>query len=56
MSNVVAATYRWNTSTAAEAFDAAAQFIHSLYLDIQDQILARQRIPHGNSARWILAD
>jgi tRNA (cmo5U34)-methyltransferase len=36
-----AAAYRWNTSVAAEAFDAAAEFIHPFYLDIQDQILAQ---------------
>lgn len=37
----VAAAYRWNSSAAAEAFDAAAEFIHPFYLEVQDQILAR---------------
>jgi ubiquinone/menaquinone biosynthesis C-methylase UbiE len=36
-----AAAYRWNTSVAAEAFDAAAEHIHPYYLDVQDQILAQ---------------
>jgi tRNA (cmo5U34)-methyltransferase len=31
--------YRWNTTDAAEAFDAAAQFIHPLYLDIQQLVI-----------------
>ena len=36
-----AAAYRWSTYVAAEAFDAAAEYIHPFYLDIQDQILAQ---------------
>ncbi|HEX2473955.1 MAG TPA: class I SAM-dependent methyltransferase, partial [Lacipirellulaceae bacterium] len=39
-----AVAYRWNTSVAAEAFDAAAEFIHPFYLDIQDQILAQLQL------------
>jgi ubiquinone/menaquinone biosynthesis C-methylase UbiE len=35
-----AATYRWNTSVAAEAFDAAAEYIHPFYVEVQDAILA----------------
>jgi SAM-dependent methyltransferase len=35
-----AATYRWNTSAAAEAFDAAAEYIHPFYVEVQDAILA----------------
>lgn len=31
--------YRWNTSTATEAFDAAAPAIHPLYVAVQDAIL-----------------
>jgi tRNA (cmo5U34)-methyltransferase len=32
-------TYRWNTSAAAEAFDACAPAIHPFYLAVQDEIL-----------------
>jgi len=32
-------TYRWNTSAAAEAFDAGAPAIHPFYVDVQDKIL-----------------
>jgi len=31
--------YRWNTNKAARAFDAAAEYIHPHYLEIQDEIL-----------------
>jgi tRNA (cmo5U34)-methyltransferase len=33
-------TYRWNTSAAAEAFDAGAPAIHPFYVEVQDEILA----------------
>jgi tRNA (cmo5U34)-methyltransferase len=33
------APYRWNTSAAAEAYDAAAPVIHPYYAEVQDQIL-----------------
>jgi SAM-dependent methyltransferase len=33
-------TYRWNTSAAAEAFDAGAPAIHPFYAIVQDEILA----------------
>ena len=33
-------TYRWNTSAAAEAFDAGAPAIHPFYVEIQDEILS----------------
>lgn len=33
-------TYRWNTSAATEAYDAAAPVIHPYYTAVQDQILA----------------
>ena len=32
-------TYRWNTSGAAEAYDAAAPVIHPYYEKVQDEIL-----------------
>ncbi|HEX3602378.1 MAG TPA: class I SAM-dependent methyltransferase [Lacipirellulaceae bacterium] len=32
-------TYRWNTSAAAEAYDAAAPVIHPYYEKVQDEIL-----------------
>lgn len=31
--------YRWNTNEAARAYDAAAEYIHPCYVEIQDQIL-----------------
>ena len=34
-----ASTYRWNTSGAAEAYDAAAPVIHPFYEKVQDEIL-----------------
>ena len=40
-------TYRWNTSAAAETFDACAQVIHPFYVEIQDEILSLL----GNEAR-----
>jgi SAM-dependent methyltransferase len=39
-----ASAYRWNTSEAAEAFDAAAEYIHPFYLDIQDRILTQLQL------------
>lgn len=33
-------TYRWNTSAAAEAFDAGAPAIHPFYATVQDEILS----------------
>ena len=33
-------TYRWNTSAAAETFDAGAPAIHPFYVEIQDEILS----------------
>ena len=33
-------TYRWNTSAAAEAFDAGAPAIHPFYVAVQDEILS----------------
>ena len=38
-------TYRWNTSAAAEAYDAAAPVIHPYYVTVQDQIL--DSLPFG---------
>lgn len=32
-------TYRWNTSAAAEAFDASAPAIHPFYVAVQNEIL-----------------
>jgi SAM-dependent methyltransferase len=34
-------SYRWNTSEAAEAFDQAAEFIHPLYLTVQDLVIGQ---------------
>ncbi len=33
-------TYRWNTSAAAEAFDAGAPAIHPFYVRVQDEIVS----------------
>lgn len=33
-------TYRWNTSAAAETFDAGAPVIHPFYVVVQDRILS----------------
>jgi tRNA (cmo5U34)-methyltransferase len=49
-----ATTYRWNTSTAAEAFDQAAEFIHPLYLTVQDQVL--RQLPFDSDAPFLLVD
>jgi len=46
--------YRWNTSLAAEAFDAAAEYIHPFYLEIQDQILAQLQLP--SEVRAVVVD
>jgi SAM-dependent methyltransferase len=46
-------TYRWNTTQAAEAFDEAAQFIHPLYLTVQDQVLCQ--LPFAaDEAVWLV--
>jgi SAM-dependent methyltransferase len=46
--------YRWNTSAATEAFDAAAEFIHPYYLAIQDLIL--DHLPFATDVPFMLAD
>jgi tRNA (cmo5U34)-methyltransferase len=47
-------TYRWNTSAAAEAFDQAAEFIHPLYLTVQDEVL--RQLPFDANAPFLLVD
>lgn len=49
-----ATPYRWNLSAAAETFDAAAQFIHPRYLEIQQQIL--DRLPFDTDAAFLAID
>jgi tRNA (cmo5U34)-methyltransferase len=46
--------YRWNSSAAAEAFDAAAEFIHPLYLTIQNKIL--ELLPFEVDAPFLIVD
>jgi hypothetical protein len=48
------ATYRWNSSAATEAFDAAAEHIHPYYIAVQDQIL--EHLPFAPDAEFLLAD
>jgi SAM-dependent methyltransferase len=47
-------TYRWNTSTAAEAFDQAAEFIHPLYLRVQEEVL--RQLTFDSHASFLLVD
>ena len=47
-------TYRWNTSTAAEAYDAAAPVIHPYYEKVQDEILGL--LPFGAEEVFELVD
>jgi len=49
-----AVTYRWNTSAAAEAFDQAAQFIHPLYLTVQEQVI--HQLPFEKEASFLVID
>jgi SAM-dependent methyltransferase len=46
-------SYRWNTSAAAEAFDLAAQFIHPLYLTVQDQVIRQLHFDPGDTF-WLV--
>jgi cyclopropane fatty-acyl-phospholipid synthase-like methyltransferase len=39
----VNASYRWNTTGAADAYDAAAPVIHPYYMVVQDEVLAALR-------------
>jgi SAM-dependent methyltransferase len=48
------AKYRWNTSAAAEAYDAAAPAIHPYYTAVQDAILAA--LPFERSEPFLLVD
>jgi tRNA (cmo5U34)-methyltransferase len=47
-------TYRWNTSGAAEAYDAAAPVIHPYYEKVQDEILGL--LPFGAEESFELVD
>lgn len=47
-------TYRWNTSDAAESYDAAAPTIHPYYIAVQDQIL--DSIPFEAGDAFTLVD
>ena len=49
-----ATPYRWNTNAAAEAFDKAAQFIHPLFLEIQQLIL--DQLPFDTDAAFLAVD
>lgn len=49
-----AETYRWNTSAAAVAFDQAAEFIHPLYLTVQEQVI--RQIPFGAEESFLVVD
>lgn len=49
-----AATYRWNTNETAEAFDAAAQFIHPLYTEIQQLVI--DHLPFDEGAAFLAVD
>jgi SAM-dependent methyltransferase len=49
-----APTYRWNTSSAAEAFDQAAEHIHPLYLTVQDEVL--RQLPFKAEESFTLID
>jgi tRNA (cmo5U34)-methyltransferase len=46
--------YRWNTNEAAEAFDAAAQFIHPLYTEIQQLVV--NQLPFDKNAALFVVD
>jgi tRNA (cmo5U34)-methyltransferase len=48
------ASYRWNTSSAAEAYDQAAPVIHPQYVEVQDQILGR--LPFAASEPFTAVD
>ena len=45
-------TYRWNTSAAAEAYDAAAPTIHPYYEKVQEQILTFCRLRRKRHSSW----
>jgi SAM-dependent methyltransferase len=47
-------TYRWNTSEAAEAFNRAAEYIHPLYLTVQDEVLSQ--LPFAASESFWVVD
>jgi tRNA (cmo5U34)-methyltransferase len=46
--------YRWNTSAAAEAFDAAAEFIHPLYTEIQQLVI--EHLPFDDDYAFLAVD
>jgi cyclopropane fatty-acyl-phospholipid synthase-like methyltransferase len=48
------ASYRWNSSAAAEAYDQAAPAIHPFYEVVQNQIL--DRLPFPRHERFLLVD
>ncbi len=49
-----ATSYRWNSSAAAEAFDAAAHVIHPLYTDIQQLVI--DHMPFDADAAFLAVD
>jgi SAM-dependent methyltransferase len=49
-------TYRWNTSRAAAAYDAAAPAVHPFYTAVQDQILAQLALAFDESDAFLLVD
>jgi len=49
-----APAYRWNTSAAAEAFDLAAEFIHPLYLTVQDEVI--RQLPFDKAESFLVVD
>lgn len=52
--NLATPTYRWNTSVAAEAYDAAAPAIHPHYETVQNQIL--DRLPFSPDESFVVVD
>jgi SAM-dependent methyltransferase len=48
------ATYRWNTSAAAESYDRAAPAIHPYYATVQDHVLAA--LPFARDDEFLLVD
>jgi SAM-dependent methyltransferase len=51
---MTATEYRWNTSTAAAAYDEAAPTIHPHYVTVQDEIL--RRLPFASDELFTIVD
>lgn len=48
------ASYRWNTSAAAEAYDESAPVIHPRYVEVQEQIVGR--LPYSAEEPFTVVD